>query len=140
MKKALLSILSLILSITILQIICFAVSDEGTTFYYENEKEITVFGNTLNYSQKKEIADYFAYDNLSTCHIHNENNISASILCTLFGHQLTTTHVREISHNVYSESPKCVQSEYECTYCTRSSCDYIENRLIYSVRISTCHG
>ena len=140
MKKTSLKAISILLLIIILQIVCFAASDEGTTFYYENGKEITVFDSNLSYDEKKEIADYFAYSNISTEGTISENNIRSSILCTLLGHDLTTTHVREITHNVYSDSPKCVRSEYECTYCTRSSCDYISNRLLYSVRISTCHG
>jgi len=140
MNKTLCRVISALLSIIVLQIVCSATSYEGTTFYYENGKEITVFDNHLSYDEKKMIADYFAYGTIESEKSSIECNTRSSILCTLFGHDLTTTYVREITHNAYPDSPKCLRSEYECTYCTRSSCDYIENKLIYSVRISTCHG
>lgn len=121
-------------------IICLASAEQATTFYYDNGKEITVINESLTYEEKKMIADYIAYGITPNDSLSTGEDIQTPLLCTLFGHNLTTTYVREITHNVYTESPKCVRNEYECVYCTRSSCDYIVNTLITSVRIATCHG
>lgn len=137
--KALKVILTLIISLT-LAVFCSASSEDKSTFYYDNGKEITVINDSLSYPEKKLIADYYAYGLESTFPNRGETQINASILCTLFGHDLTTTYVSEVIHNVYTTSPKCVSNEYEFNYCTRSSCDYIESHQTSSIRISTCHG
>ena len=138
--KTIRKILFLILVGSLLSIICFASSKDSQTFYYENGKEITVCNSALSYEEKQQIADYFAYNDFSNRSYPIEENIKSSILCTLFGHSLSTTYVYEVEHNVYTTSPKCVRNNYKSEYCTRSSCDYIETTLISSVRISTCHG
>lgn len=61
-----------------------------------------------------------------------------NIICTLFGHNYTTTASTSVTHNVYTTSPKCVRNTYETKTCTR--CGHTETELIESVRISTCHG
>ncbi len=139
MKKYIFKITLLILLISLSQILCSASSEMSTTFYYENGKEITVYSDVLSYEEKKEIADFIAFGQFTVENTSNETT-RTSLLCTLLGHNLTTTFVREINHNVYTDSPRCVRNEYECVYCTRSSCDYIQNTLVSSIRISSCHG
>lgn len=138
--KVIRKIILFILVASLLSIICLASSGESQTFYYSNGKEITVCNSELSYAQKKMIADYFAYNDFSNRSNPNGENIESSLLCTLFGHSLSTTYVYEVEHNVYPTSPKCVSNNYKCEYCTRSSCDYMETTLISSYRISSCHG
>lgn len=139
MKKTINLILAFII-VSILPVICLADSIDSNTFYYKNGKEITIYNDNLSYSEKKEIADYIAYNETTSSPNENELPVSSSLICTLFGHDLDTTYVSEVNHNVYSESPKCVRNTYACEYCKRSSCDYINTTLLTSVRISTCHG
>ena len=109
-------------------------------FYYP-DKEITVENDDgLDYETMQFIADSIAYGDLP--HLENPSHVAmpANILCTLFGHDLTTSTVSEVTHNVYTTSPKCVRKIYDVTTCTRSGCDYFEKTLISSKRISSCHG
>ena len=133
-------LIAIFATIVILTVVCAADGIETNTFYYENGKEITVFNENLSYHEKKEIADYIAYNSNSFHLLEPCYSVESSILCTLFGHNLETTYVSETNHNVYTESPRCVRNTYACEYCTRSSCDYIETTLISSFRISSCHG
>jgi hypothetical protein len=84
------------------------------------------------------IASYIAKDNPSTPKILDDPENPDNIICDIFGHNLTTTTAVEVTHNVYTTSPKCVRKTYNGEYCTR--CDYINKTLKSSVRISTCHG
>ena len=138
--KTIRKIITFFLLGSFLSIICFASPEESHTFFYDNGKEITVYNSELSYMEKKIIADYFAYNDLPDRSLYAGNNIESSLLCTLFGHSLSTTYVNEVTHNVYPTSPKCVDNLYKCEYCTRSSCDYINTTLISSVRTSACHG
>jgi len=59
-----------------------------------------------------------------------------NILCSLFGHKLTTTSTTVITHNVYSNAPRCVEELYNLSVCSR--CDYVSQELISRSRIY-CH-
>ena len=141
MNKVIVKFLIISLLISIMSVFCFASSGEGYTFYYENGREIIVLNPSLTYEEQKAIADYVAYG-IQPCEhsLEQGNTINTPLLCILFGHNLATTSVLEITHNVYTTSPKCVENEYTCTYCTRDSCDYIVKELIYSGRTAICHG
>jgi len=65
--------------------------------------------------------------------INGEELISPrSILC-IFGHSLAQTRALGIEHRVWSTSPRCRQTIYDVTYCTRSNC----NHIVYTVRSQT---
>lgn len=108
--------------------------DDTNVFYYE-DSEIIIEGEHLNYDEMKRIADYISGD------LSIENNTADSssvygLMCTLFGHNIEKSTAKEISHNVYSTAPKCLEKTYEVKTCSR--CDYIEKTLISSKRIN-CH-
>lgn len=111
-------------------------ADDGVsvayTFVY-GDKEITVESSELSYEEMKAIADVVAG-------VEPENEASPCGIWCLFGHNLTTSYVTEVTHNAYTTSPKCLQNKYQVESCTRSSCDYAEKTLLTSTRISTCHG
>ena len=135
----------LIVSTILVGVSAFVYADDLTNqtimvFYYP-DKEITVENpNGLDYETMKFIADSIAYGDSPQLENPSHVALPANILCTLFGHDLTTSYVSEVTHNVYTTSPKCVKKTYEVVTCTRSSCDYFEKTLISSKRISTCHG
>ena len=79
----------------------------------------------------KEIADFVAgVDN-------SEHVAPVGLLCSIFGHKVTESTAKEITHNVYSTAPKCVEKVYTVKTCSRCD-DYIETELISSIRIY-CH-
>lgn len=61
-----------------------------------------------------------------------------NVTCDLFGHSNTTSTATKIFHNVYPTSPKCVKNIYNVYTCTR--CGNVEEELVSSTRISSCHG
>ena len=126
--------------ISLMSIVCllmcgFSMSSsasENNTFIYDN-KEITVENTELSYEEMKAIADAVAG-------VESENNVNARGILCIFGHKLTTSSVTEITHNAYTTTPKCIENKYLVESCTRESCDYINETLISSMRIATCHG
>ncbi len=115
----------------------YAVDDTPNVFAF-GDKEIIILDESINYETMERIASYIAKDNPSTPKILDDPENPDNIICDIFGHNLTTTTAVEVTHNVYTTSPKCVRKTYNVEYCTR--CDYINKTLKSSVRISTCHG
>lgn len=101
-------------------------------FQYENI-EILVKGE-MDYSEASYVAESL---------IHNANDEKSgnnrSIICTIFGHDLKTSMAIVREHNVSPTQPKCVEYQYRIINCTRSSCDYIEQELIRTTPLSSCH-
>ena len=124
--------------IVLLSVFSLAASKNSYIFYYD-DREITVEGNGLNREEAQIIADYIALGIIPEGTIE-ENPTRTNILCVLFGHSIENITVLETIHNVYTTSPKCVENTYDVDHCTRSNCDYIVKTLLYSIRISTCHG
>lgn len=60
-----------------------------------------------------------------------------NILCIL-GHSKAKTMIYVTDHLYYSTSPKCLETVYDVTYCTRSGCDYIDYTQIGISRIPCC--
>lgn len=126
MRKATSFVLAVCLLFSVATISGAASDNNDNTFYY-GETEITVEGTDLSYAEMKEIADYVAgADHASTC----------GLMCTVFGHNTTDATVKEITHNVYTTAPKCVQKVYTVTTCSR--CDYIDKELLMTTRVH-CH-
>jgi len=70
--------------------------------------------------------------------INGEELISPrSILC-LIGHSLAQGTAIGTEHRVYSSAPRCVQTNYRVSYCTRSSCNYIVYTQTGTARIHCC--
>ncbi len=129
MMKKIVSMLMAICLVCALSCVAGAANVNSNIFYY-GDKEIIVEGQDLSYEEMKEIADYIAGEN-------NNGGISAKgLTCSLFGHNISESTVKEITHNVYSTAPKCVKKTYKVRSCSR--CDYIEKELISSVRVN-CH-
>lgn len=129
MMKKIVSIIMAMCFVFALACVAGASDVNSNTFYY-GDKEIIVEGQSLSYEEMKEIADYVAGEN-------SDDGISVcGLTCTLLGHKISESTVKEITHNVYSTAPKCVQKTYTVKTCSR--CDYIEKELITSKRVN-CH-
>jgi hypothetical protein len=61
----------------------------------------------------------------------------SSILC-IFGHSTAQTTIREINHRHWATAPRCRDTTYNVTYCTRSSCNYIVMTVRSQNRIHCC--
>lgn len=141
MSKALRFIFISILLITFLSVFVYATQNSSYAFtFYYGDREITIESAHDNEEEAKIIADYIAYDITPTGYIETREEIRRSLVCILFGHSIETYTAQEITHNVYTTSPKCVLKFYDVEICTRESCDYIQKTLISSTRISNCHG
>lgn len=119
--------------------ILFATS---TMFFIATPNTIS-YASTCEYEKEIVICEDVSEDKSKLIYnaITGENNhdlISPYGIFCLFGHKLSYTKAYEINHNYYSTSPKCRSIEYDVTYCTRSSCDYIVYKQNLVTRIS-CH-
>lgn len=70
--------------------------------------------------------------------INGEITISPFGLACLFGHSTAHTTAYEINHRYYATAPRCLQTTYDVTYCTRSDCNYIVYTKTGSIRIYCC--
>lgn len=129
MKKFVSFILAVCLMFSLTSIVG-ATNDNGDNVFYYDGKEITVEGDDLSYAEMQRIADYIAKDSES------ENAHTYGLICSIFGHNITESTAIEVTHNVYTASPKCVQKKYAVKICSR--CDYTEKTLVSTTRID-CH-
>ena len=60
------------------------------------------------------------------------------IMCTLFGHKLSTGETEVVTHMVYDTYPCCELKQYIVTICERQNCNYSEVDLISTDRIGCC--
>lgn len=59
-----------------------------------------------------------------------------NIICTLFGHDLSTEYVHATQHKVNELSPRCLRKTYEVELCSR--CDYNTVELVSGVYLACC--
>ena len=110
-------------------------SEIGQNTYEFIEPEMTVqFSSDTEFSEQKkyEIACSFA----GVCNSHIPGDSINNIICSLFGHNLSTSMISVTTHKVHIRDPRCQLDIYDVTGCSR--CDYIEQVLVSSGRIS-CH-
>ena len=123
-------ILSLLLAVSMLfslSVMGFSVDSEeivrdvnGVTFVFEP--------GTSEEIQERLIDIYFNGD--------NPEPKTRGLLCTLFGHNITTTQHTGYSHYKYADAPHCEAHVYSVELCSR--CDYSHSTLIRTYRVS-CH-
>lgn len=111
-------------------------SPQSTNVYNYQNPDITIefsSDNELSDEAKQAIADEFAG-------IINEEEIGTegikNIICTLFGHNTSTTLVSVTHHKAYIHAPRCKIQYYDVTTCSR--CDYNEKVLLGSDMIFCC--
>ena len=67
----------------------------------------------------------------------NSNTASPdNIICTIFGHDLSTTTVTVTHHKVEQHHPRCLMELYHVTACSR--CNYTDAELQSSFHILCC--
>lgn len=96
-------------------------ADEGITVVFES----AAYNDEVQY---KQIADRIVYG--------EEYPVKIISWCWLFGHDIQSSTVSVVTHNVSPVSPKCLRQTYSVDTC--SKCDYYSEELISSVYI-ICH-
>lgn len=109
----------------------FAVSaDENTQLVYEYYfPHVTVtFEDTLGVSNdmRQEIADSIYLSVVEDGALGGEAEPN-NLICTLFGHNLTTNTVTATYHKVREHAPRCRVEVYHVSICSR--CNYSEKEL-----------
>ena len=106
-------------------------AETSNSYFFDYQKEnITIsFESALDEKSCKAISDHLVYG-------ESDNEISKISFCWLFGHNLSTSSVVVIRHEVKPISPRCLRELHIVTTC--SKCDYMEDEIVSSVYIS-CH-
>jgi hypothetical protein len=115
----------------------FADEFNPLVYHYQNPEITIVFTESLNVSSERQqqIADEIA--GIDTTIISGSNSASPdNIICTLFGHDLSTTTVTATHHKVHVHNPRCLVELYHVTACSR--CNYTDPELVGSVFIVCC--
>lgn len=128
-----------IIKTVVCMLICFvmvvnvvAADSYGPTAINYEDKNMTVIFDRTQISDEdacRRIADRLVYG-------VNENDIAKISFCWLFGHDITTTTVMTITHNVRTTSPRCLKEIHDVQVC--SKCDYIKDEVTSAVYI-VCH-
>ena len=106
--------------------------------YQYTDPEVTVeFSETLEISlaRHQQIADEIA-GIMSNAIIDPTVASPNNIVCTIFGHKLSTTTVTATHHKVLPYDPRCLLEIYDVTACSR--CDYTDAVLVHSTYILCC--
>ena len=101
---------------------CFA----QTEISYENENTTIIFQSDSVFADetKQFITDKIIFGE------DYDDGISTYAWCWLTGHNKQTEIVYKVEHKVYDTEPRCKETKYEVTTCTK--CDfYEENELSY---------
>ncbi|MBQ2880636.1 MAG: hypothetical protein IJE40_00050 [Clostridia bacterium] len=106
---------------------CFAQAE----YNYENEDTTVIFQTNSAFSDetKQYIADRLIYGK-------HDDDISTYAWCWLTGHDKQTETVYVIKHKLFPTEPRCEETEYSVTTC--SKCDFYEEAEIASYYISCC--
>lgn len=132
--------IALFIALSVLALTVFA--DEFNPLVYQyHDPEVTVeFAESLNISiaRQKQIADEIAGINSTSMSGSNPTSPTSpdNIICTLFGHDLSTTTVTATHHKAKLHEPRCLVELYYVTACSR--CDYAEIELAGSAFICCC--
>jgi len=123
--------------LSVLTLTIFA--DEFTPLVYQYyTPEVTVeFAEGLNVSpeRQQQIADDIA--GISSSPMSGSPAMSPdNIICTIFGHDLSTTTVTATHHKVHVYNPRCLVEVYHVSACSR--CNYTDAELVGSVYVFCC--
>ena len=128
------AIISFIIITMFVTLTIFASETQNYVFEYEIP-EITVSfdeGTVFSEEERQEIADSFAGIISDLESLNAPNNI----ICSIFGHNLSTGEVSVLRHKVTHRAPRCRLEIYDVTACSR--CDYTEQVLVTSSYIFCC--
>lgn len=123
-------LLALIIAITMLTCIFVMPANAAETEAHEHI-EIIIVNQNVSEETKAKAIDFYTNGGEE-----QEGTAAYGLTCTLLGHNLETTQVYKITHEVRSTAPRCLKKTYNYNTCTR--CDYTESTLTSSTYIFCC--
>ena len=132
--KIICKILSVVLLFVSLSQALLVSSTNGDVYEFTNPDITVTFDSSGVFTEQKK--EEIAYSFAGFIPNDNGEKSTNNIICSIFGHDLSSGTVTVVQHKVYIRSPRCVLSIYDVTGCSR--CDYIEQVLVGSSRI-ICH-
>ncbi len=102
--------------------------DEGTVTVTVNETVFIFDADTTEDFRDKFIENYFNGE--------DDSATAYGLICTLFGHKLSSTVVTAITHKAKATSPRCLQERFNVENCSR--CDYTKSTKISAAYIVCC--
>lgn len=134
--KVIRTIYILIIS-SVLTLSIFADGINPLVYQYYHPEVTVEFEETLNISAERQqiIADNIA--GITSSAMSDPAMASPdNIICTIFGHDLSTSTVTATHHKVHVHEPRCLMELYHVTACSR--CNYTDAELIGSAFICCC--
>lgn len=138
MKKTLAFLMAAVMSLAALSFPAYATDTADNYVFTYGDVEVSVPTDGVTKAEAKSVADSIARlegiavsDSLTSSDAAPHN-----LICSIAGHNLTTTYPTATVHKVYTDAPRCVQKDYEHQYCSR--CDYTSDTLLKTTRIY-CH-
>ena len=128
-------VLLLIASILIFSVVVCADELTSLVYQYSNPEATVTFSEYLDIPSERyqKIADdLIGITSMEPLEPEQPNGI----ICTLFGHNLTTTTVTVTHHKVRQYTPRCLMEVYHVSTCSR--CDYYTQEMVNSFHISCC--
>jgi hypothetical protein len=113
-----------------------AANERGGSLVFDDYRSEFIFSDDIDFQTAQLIANSISGES-ALLNSGSSLIAPASILC-LFGHSLAQTTVRQVEHNVWAASPRCRETVYNVTYCTRSSCSHIVYTVRSQARIVCC--
>lgn len=129
--------IALFMVFVLLSLTVFADEFNPLIYQYHNPDITIEFTVPLNVSSERQqqIADEIA--GIEPSLISGSSGLSPdNIICTLFGHDLSTTTVTATHHKAKKYNPRCLVELYHVTACSR--CNYTDAELVTSVFIVCC--
>ena len=120
--KRLISILLALFALLLFSVNAFADAvNSSNIIEFENFTFIFDETSTLSREEQLHIAHCRAnIDNFESSGVQQKN-----VLCSIFGHKITTETVVVIEHKVSASQPRCLRTVEDITSCTR--CDTVTN-------------
>lgn len=138
MKKTLTFIIAAVMALTVLPFTAFAADTADNYVFTYGDIEVSVPTVGVTEEEAKSVADSIArLEGIAVCDSLTSSDAAPhNLICSIAGHDLTTTYPSAIVHKAYTDAPRCVQKDYEHQYCSR--CDYTSDTLLKTTRIY-CH-
>lgn len=138
MKKTLAFLMAAVMTFSALSLAAFAVDTTDSYVFPYGDIEVSVPMNGVTEDEAKSVAESIAkLEGIAVCDGRISSDAAPhNLICSIAGHNLTTTYPTAIVHKAYTNAPRCVQKNYEHQYCSR--CDYTSDTLLSTIRIY-CH-
>ncbi len=121
-------LLALVISITV-----FITPASAEEAHDHGDVEIIFHDENVSEKFKERATECLLNDECECCH---DDSATYGLTCDLLGHNLETSNITKIKHQMYASAPRCSKQVVSFSQCTR--CDYHTSTVIQSQRINCC--